>query len=278
VGQGGERADRLELALAGALFLAALAVAAPALVALGALFERVELYAHGTLMPLVALYLTYLERAELRAALAALRPPRFGPAVALLAAGYEIAMVAGDVRFAAALGIPLLLGAAAYAAGGWPLLRPLRLPLLFLALMAPLPGFVVDELLAGLKQIVTEVAVEILYRTGQPIFHEGNRIEIPGHTLFVADACSGLTSIVALLPVSCVVAYFLSRGVWRRALIVVSVIPLAMLANIIRVVVTVRRVASIGATAAQGLLHESFGLATIAVGTLLLVAVARGLR
>jgi exosortase len=279
MGEAGEaRPRRPELALVGGVFLSAALVALPAASSLAFSFERVDLYAHAYLMPVVALYLTYLERDALRAALRRLEPPRLGPLLALAVTCFELAMVLGDVRFAAGLGIPVLLGAAAYGAGGLPLLRPLRLPLVFLLLMAPLPGFIVDDLLAGLKRLVTRVAVEILYQTGQPIYADGNRIEIPGHVLFVADACSGLTSIVTLLPVACVVAYFLSRGVWRRVLVVASVIPLAMLANIVRVVATVKLVASIGPAAAQGLLHESFGLATYAVGTALLVAVARLLR
>src|SRR5262249_28560135 len=142
----------------------------------------------------------------------------------------------------------------------------------------PLPGYVVDDLLADLKQLVTRSAVAILYASGQPIHYEGNRIEIPGHVLFVADACSGLTSIVTLLPVACVIAYFLSRGVWRRVAVVLGVVPLAMLVNILRVVATVKLVAAFGGGAAQGLLHESFGLATYAIGPALLLAVARCLR
>jgi exosortase len=274
----GRSPGRRELALVGCVFVSAILVCLPAARSIAYLFGRVDLYAHAYLMPLVAAYLTYLERHAIAAALRRLAPPRLGPLLALLAACFELLMALGDVRFAAGLGIPLLLATAAYAAGGTALLKPLRLPLVFLALMAPLPGFLVDDLLAGLKRIVTEVAVEILYRTGQPIYHDGNRIEIPGHELFVADACSGLTSIVTLLPVACVVAYFLTRGVWRRVLVVAAVVPLAMLANIGRVVVTVKLVSSIEPSAAQGLLHEGFGLATYAVGTLLLVGLARLLR
>ena len=273
-----ERPQRLEQGLVAVIFAFALLLCVPAARSLGFLFGRVDLYAHGYLIPVVAAYLTWLERGAIRAALARLRPPRWGAPLALLAATFEGLMVVGDVRFAAGVGIPLLLAAAAYGAGGLPLLRPLGLPLVFLSLMAPLPGFVVDDLLADLKPIVTRCAVEILWWSGQAIHYEGNRIEIPGHVLFVADACSGLTSIVTLLPVACVVAYFLSHGVWRRIAVVLGVIPLAMAVNIVRVVVTVKLVSTIGASAAQGLLHEGFGLATYAIGTALLVALARALR
>ena len=269
---------RIDHLLVLAAFALAGVVCAPGARALAHLFERVEFYAHGALVPLVATYLVYLERQRLREALAVLQPGRFGAAVVLLAGFFELAMVMGDVRFLAGLGIPLVLGAAAYGVGGTPLLRPLTLPLAFLSLMAPPPGFVVQSLLADLKLVVTRISVEILYWTGQTVYADGNRIEIPGHSLFVADACSGLTSIVTLLPVACIVAYFLSHGVWRRVAVVASVVPLAMTANVARVVITVSLVSAIGPQMAEGLLHESFGLATYALGTVVLALVARALR
>jgi exosortase len=113
---------------------------------------------------------------------------------------------------------------------------------------------------------------------GETVGREGNVILVPGHSLFVADACSGLTSIVTMAPLACIVAYFLTTGVWRRALVVASVIPLAVVANVLRVVVTVRMSAAWGIEVAQGSLHESFGLATFVLGTLALIAVARVVR
>ena len=268
-------ADR---AWVGVITALAVAICLPAARELAYLFERVEFYAHGYLVPPVAVYLAFIERRALAAALRDLRPPPLGAPVVLLAGTLELLALMGDTGFAAGLGIPLLLGATAWAVGGVPLLRPLTLPLIFLTLMVPPPYFVTQSLLAELKLLVTRVSVEILHRLGQTVFADGNRIEVPGHELFVADACSGLTSIVTLLPVACVVAYFLSRGWWRRSLVVLSVVPLAMLANVGRVVGTVLLFSRIGPQAAQGLLHETFGLATYTVGTLALVLLARLLR
>jgi exosortase len=198
--------------------------------------------------------------------------------VVFAAASFETLMVIGDVGFAAGLGIPLLLGAVTWATGGWRLLRPVALPLVFLGLMIPPPRFFLYELLFRLKLFVTDVAMAILHAAGATVAAEGNTILVPGHTLFVADACSGLTSIVTLLPLACVVAYFLSRGIWRRAVVVASVVPLAIAANVVRVVVTVALVSRLGTEAAQGVLHESFGLVTYVLGTLAVIGVARVLR
>jgi exosortase len=129
-----------------------------------------------------------------------------------------------------------------------------------------------------LKLFVTHVSITILHAAGETVVAEGNTILVPGHTLFVADACSGLTSIVTLLPLACVVAYFLSRGFWRRAVVVASVIPLAIAANVARVVATVALVSRLGTEIAQGVLHESFGLVTYVVGTLAVIGVAKVLR
>ncbi len=87
-----------------------------------------------------------------------------------------------------------------------------------------------------------------------------------------------LTSLITLLPLAVIVAYFMSHGIWRRVAIVASVVPLALAANILRVVATVKLVSIWGVEAAQGSLHESFGLATSILGTLAVVAVARRLR
>jgi exosortase len=266
------------LVLASSVFALALAVALPAIYGLSYLFLRVEFYGHGYLLPLVAAYVLYGNRRALRQALADARPPAWGPLVTFAAGAFEVLMLVGDVGFAAGLGIPIVFGAAAYAIGGFRLLRPLALPLAFLALMVPPPRFVLYELLFRMKLVVTMVSVRLLQAMGTTVLAEGNQVLVPGHTLFVSDACSGLTSIVTMLPIACVVAYFLTRGVWRRALVVASVFPLAMVANVVRVMLTVELVSVIGIQAAQGLLHESFGVATYAVGTVALVGVARLLR
>jgi exosortase len=268
----------VDLALRGFCFAAALLVCLPAWMLMGRIFERSEFYGHGYLIPVVALFLLYRDRTGALTALRGSRPPSSGPWLALCASLVEILAVMGDLVFAAGLGVPLVLGAAAFAVGGRAFAARLALPTSFLALMVPPPGFLTDRLLFELKLFVTDVSVATLQALGQPVAAEGNQLLIPGHALFVADACSGLTSVVTLLPVAVVVAYFLGRGIWRRAALVASVLPLAVGANVLRVVLTVLFVSSLGADYAQGLLHETFSVSTYLVGTLALLGVARLLR
>lgn len=268
----------LEVVLMLAVAAGTIVVCVPAFQLLSHLWSQSEFYGHAYAIPLVAGFLVYSKREELLAALRAPSPPQLGPVVVLLAATFEVVSVVGDVGFLAGLGIPLMLAASAFAIGGMAVLRPLLLPLGFLALMVPPPRFLTYELLFRLKLLVTDFSVRLLQLWGQPVVGDGNQILVPGHTLFVADACSGLTSIITLLPLSAIVAYFLSRGVWRRALVIASVAPLAVGANLVRVLVTVQLVSGYGIEYAQGILHESFGTATYVGGTLCLIGVARVLR
>jgi len=226
----------------------------------------------------VALLLVYAKSAQIRTALETLDPPPGGAAIALAVGSFEVLMLIGDVGFAAGLGIPLVLAAGAYAIGGRRLLRPLVAPLAFPALIVPPPSFLLQKMLLDLKLLVTEAAVALLQLGGKTVMAEGNQILIPGHTLFVADACSGLTSIVTMIPLACIVAYFMCRGVWRRAVVIGCVIPFAMLANLLRVVITVLLVSRLGVEAAQGMLHEGFGMTIYAIGTLAVIGVARAVR
>ncbi len=263
------------------LRLAALAAALVALVPALRLVLGVtagdDFFGHAYAVPLAAALALWRNRAGIAAALWS-EPPALGWLACLIASLALVVALFADMVFMAGLAIPALLAATAYAIGGRPLLRNAWVGLLLLVFMVPPPGFVVRQLLFPLKLVVTETSGRVLQALGWSVAWQGNEILVPGHTLFVADACSGLTSIVTLLPLAALVAYLASRRVWRRLVIVASVIPLSLLANVLRVTVTVALVGRLGPDVAAGSLHESFGLITYLIGTLALLGVARVLR
>ena len=270
--------DPVARALSVTIFAIAALACIPGLQSLAYLWRGSQYFGHAYAIPLAALLLTWGRRREIEEALRDPRPPASGALLVFAAGSLEALAVIGDVNFLAGAGIPLLLASATYAVGGWTLLRPLAPAIGFLVLMVPPPGFLLQEILVHLKLLVTGWAVAVLRGAGVPIMAEGNQIIVPDHTLFVADACSGLTSIVSMLPLACIVAWFVGRGVWRRALVIASVVPLALGANLLRIVATVLLISQLGREAAQGILHEGFGIATYMVGTFALVALARVLR
>lgn len=258
--------------------VAALFAVAPALHVLSYIWSNSDYMGYGYLVPASSAGLWWVRRREIAGALRAGSPPADGALWVLAAVLFESLGLLADVGSVAGLGVPLVLGATAYAVGGAQFARALALPIGFLVFMVPPPGFLVDPLLASLKAFVTLVAVAVLQLAGFLVAAEGNRIFVPGHELFVANACAGLNSIVTLLPLGVVVATFLVRGTWRRAAVLASVVPLAMLGNVIRVVATAVLVTRFGVEYAEGGLHESFGVATFLLGTGALLGVARLVR
>jgi exosortase len=250
----------------------------PGLRLLSFIWDHTDYLGHAYLIPPCSFLLLYSRRVEVLDALRRGPIPAMGPLWVLLAVLFEMAAVAGEITTLAGLGIPLLLATTAYAVGGMPLLRAAGLPIAFLILMVPPPGLVEAPLLVQLKLMVTQVAVSLLQWLGFTVGSSGNVIYVPGHELFVADACAGLTAIVTLTPLGVIVAYFLGHGIWRRALIVASIVPLAIFANIVRVTATVALVTQLGGEVAQGVLHESFGLVTFTIGTIALIGIAKALR
>lgn len=265
-------------ALRAACLVALIAASLPGLRLLSFIWNTSEYLGYGYLVPASSLALFLTRRARVGDALLGAEPPKWGPVFVLAAALVESVGVLGEVATLAGVGLPLMFAAAAYAIAGERLLRALWLPIAFLVFMVPPPSFLLDGALLALKALVIEAAVALLQAGGASVAAEGNRLFVPGHELFVANACSGLRSIVALFPLAVAVATFSARGVWRRAAVLASVVPLAVVGNVARVVATVLLVSHWGDGYAQGTVHDGFGFATFALGALALVTVARVLR
>ena len=136
----------------------------------------------------------------------------------------------------------------------------------------------------SLQTVASAGAVAVLHLFGANVLRDGNVMRLAtGESLFVAEACSGITSLLSLIPVGVLLARFTQTGPWRRLALVAFVVPAALLGNVIRLVVTVLAAGSYGAQrATAGPLHESAGLLTSAFAVLLVVAfgvvLARGSR
>ena len=146
--------------------------------------------------------------------------------------------------------------------------------------MVPLPPSWLTPVIVKLQLMVSAAAVELLGWFGSAVARSGNVIQLPaGDTLFVAEACSGITSLVTLTPLAIVLAYFTENTLARRLTIVFAVVPAAMLGNLLRVIATVLAAERYGAEAATGnWLHESAGLITFVLACLALIGLGALMR
>jgi exosortase len=135
-------------------------------------------------------------------------------------------------------------------------------------------------LIVKLQLIVSTAAVRVLQTGGVAIFREGNVLTLPGdRSLFVAEACSRMTSLITLIPIGIFVAYFTDSVTWRRVGIVLAVIPIALAGNLLRVILTVMLAIEVDVEyATKGPLHEWAGVATYVLGVLCLMGVGGLLR
>jgi exosortase len=152
--------------------------------------------------------------------------------------------------------------------------RILMFPMLFLFFMVPLPQSFVNVVAFPLQLIAADFAVETLHLLHIPALREGNIIHLADTQLFVAEACAGLRSLMALGTLAVVFAYFFRKNPIERVIIVASTIPIAIFVNAFRVALTGFLAHRMGSAAAQGLIHQTEGFFTfgLAFGLLLVEA------
>jgi exosortase len=262
-----------EWLLAVALLLAFL----PALIALAGVWNSVDYYSHGYLVPVVAFWAAARSRA--RFSILPQRDRRAVIAGIAVIALYAIGLAVASVSIQG-LALVAAVASCAFYLGGSKGLRVLAFPLAFLVFMVPLPADWLTPLIVDLQLLVSSAAVTLLDWFGSPVLRSGNVIYLPaGDSLFVAEACSGITSLVTLTPLAVVLAYFTEPTLARRLTIIFAVVPAAMLGNLLRVIVTVLAAQRYGAEAATGSwLHDSAGVLTFALACFALIGLGALMR
>jgi exosortase len=147
-------------------------------------------------------------------------------------------------------------------------------PFLYLGLLLPLPGWALDEFTAPLKLLVSTLATGIVTPLGIPLIQEGVTMTVGPYQLLVEDACSGLNSLIGLIAVTLFYIYLLRNATWRYSLFLVClIIPVAILANVLRIVTLILLTYFFGDAVGQGFLHVTAGLFLFALSLILMFAI-----
>lgn len=134
-------------------------------------------------------------------------------------------------------------------------------PLFYLAFVLPIPGWLLDQVTAPLKLLVSMLATKIVEPLGIPIVREGVTMTVGVYQLLVEDACSGLNSLIGLIAITLFYIYLLRDAGWRYSLFLSAlVIPIAVLANVLRIVILILLTYYMGDSVGQGFLHITAGL------------------
>ena len=148
------------------------------------------------------------------------------------------------------------------------------LPTLLIILSVPLPAVVLGSIALPLQLMASRWGAALLEFRHVPVRLAGNVIQLPGQTLFVTEACSGLRSLTSLIALGLLVAGLWLRRPWLRLLLVLLAIPVAMLLNAVRVFVTGFLVFYVDPKLAQGVMHLTEGWVIFVVAFAILGAIA----
>ncbi|MEK6398684.1 MAG: exosortase/archaeosortase family protein [Terriglobus sp.] len=228
-------------------------------------------FSHGFIVVLFGAYLVWTKRASLLKEPS--RPSWVGfalilPGLLLLVLG----VLGAELYLARISGLFLLLGTA-WIVLGTSAARQL-IPICALLLLAiPIPQVVFFQLTFPLQHLAASLATLLLQLCGVPVLQEGNLIHLPSITLEVAEACSGIRSLFSLCTVAVLYGYFADKKMSHRVLLVLASIPVAVVANALRIFGTGLLVHYRGTEVALGFLHEFSGLLVFVFAVVALMAI-----
>ena len=228
-------------------------------------------YSHGFIVPLISGFVVWRKR-DLLAAV----PEK--PAVFL---GLSTVLISLALLFVGSLGAELFLTRVSLvliAVGltlyfqGLPMLRQLAFPIGFLLLAIPLPALIYNQIVFPLQLLASQMATGILDVThAMPILREGNVLILPNSTLEVVEACSGIRSLFSLITLAIGYGYLVEKSTLLRCLLVLGTVPVAVIANATRVMITALLCYYVDPSAAEGLTHEFSGIVIFVAATLMML-------
>ncbi len=242
-------------------------------------------YSHGALIPPIAIFLLWYVRRSVVDAMAPGEGSNGGAGapgvvgglvlIALALAGHLISIRSGVFMTQGYSFVLLLFGLALVLFGGRAM-RVLWFPLGYLVFMLPMPPYLMNVVSFKLKLFAARVGSAIAVKMGIPLARSGMTIHIPAGSLRIADPCSGLRSLIALVALGALFAYFTRAKTWKRVVLLLAAVPLAAIANTVRIAVLCAVANVWGIDVALGFFHDFSGflLFFIALGGLF---VLRGL-
>jgi exosortase len=231
-------------------------------------WSRNPQYSHGFLVPLFALALLWLRRDQL--ATASFQGTWWAVPLVALGTALNLAAAYGYIDWLGGASLLVCLAGIALVLGGWPALRCAWPAIAFLAFMLPLPYAVEQALGLPLRTLASRASTWALQTLGVPALEQGNIIIVKTHKIGVAEACSGLSMLLTFAAISTAVAIVIRRPLLDKLLLLVSAIPIALLANVVRITATGILIETAGSEVAQAFFHDFAGwlMMPLAVGLL----------
>jgi len=261
--------SRLAWLALGVTVLGALVLYAPLVAGMAAEWSEFPSLSHGFAVPVISAYLLWRRRDSLA------QLPIEGSILGLPLIVFALAMLVvgslGGEPFVARLSLPLVLFGAVWFLMGGPVTRQAWVAIAYLAFMVPLPYLTLRALTYQSRLFDAGITAQALGWLGIPVLRDGVMLHLPNMTLEVADDCSSVPAIAALLALGAAYSQVQSRPTWVRALLTISAAPLGLLSNIIRLILTSISAYYFGPIALNNVIHKFNGTSVFLATVLLLV-------
>lgn len=232
-------------------------------------------FSHGVFVPCFSLFVIWQSRAQL-ARLPA-RPANSGLVVILLGLITLVVGVLGAELFLSRVSLLLVLAGVVVFFMGWRYFGAVLFPLAFLILMIPIPAILFNQITFPLQVLASKVATVMLPLAGVPVLREGNIINLPAMPLEVAQACSGIRSLLSLTTLAIIYGYLMETRLWIRIVLALASVPIAVAANSLRIVGTGLLVQYWDPDKAEGFFHAFSGWLIFVLSLAMLYALHRTL-
>jgi len=216
-----------------------------------------ENYSHGFLIVPIALFFVWKRRGKLKEA--SRKASSWGLVIVLGSTAVLLAGTLGSELFLTRISMLGTIAGVILYLYGWNQLRILLPPIAFLLLMIPIPAIIFNQIAFPLQLLASRFGEITLTAFQIPVLREGNLIHLANTSLEVAEACSGVRSLISLLTLGIVYGYFTDSRIWVRIVLTVGTIPIAIAANGIRVAGTGIAAHFYGPEASQGFFHAFSG-------------------
>jgi exosortase len=233
-------------------------------------------FSHGFFVPLFSAFVVWQERSRLSSA--RLRPSWWG--LPVLSTGLCILIVGqmGAEIFLSRSSLLVVLAGLIIFFLGWNFFREVLFPWAFLFLMIPIPSIVFNQITFPLQIFASKIAGAVLPWMGVPVLREGNIIFLPAMALEVAEACSGIRSLMSLMTLAIIYGFLMERRIDVRVWLAIASIPIAVAANSFRIVGTGLLVQYWDPAKAQGFFHEFSGWLIFVISLVMLYLLHRAIH
>lgn len=214
-------------------------------------------FSHGFFVPAFSLFVLWQDRETLLAL--PRRPSTWGLVITAAALIVLVVGSLGAELFLSRVSFLLVIAGLIVFFLGWRFFRALLFPWAFLLLMIPIPAILFNQITFPLQILASKVAATVLPMLGVPVLREGNVINLPAMPLEVAQACSGIRSLLSLGTLAVIYGYLMESRNWVRVVLALASIPIAVVANSFRIVGTGLLVQYWDPDKAEGFFHAFSG-------------------